>query len=270
MKGEPEMYDYTSNNTGQQRFWSMRKNVCSWSIFGRWIRICFQNFSITHIIRSRLKGWNFCTRTLRCFFTMDAMMNSRISSPRKMVQCFAIMFVPLWKFLAMNLTQISGDCSLIRQKWAWMWFYSTTEINSPPFLWLMQPTWREVKKAWSYCWERLNMTNLTGSYVLISRLWHCYWECNLGTKQYCCFLCEWNSRDKKNHFVNKLCPKRTSLTSGEKNVVNPPLVLPEKIFLPPLHTKLGLMKSFVKGMYKTGRGFEYLRNKFPNLSDAKI
>ena len=28
------------------------------------------------------------------------------------------------------------------------------------------------------------------------------------------------------------------------------------------------MKNFVKGMDKTGRGFEYLRNKFPNVSDA--
>jgi len=30
------------------------------------------------------------------------------------------------------------------------------------------------------------------------------------------------------------------------------------------------MKNSVKGMDKTGRGFEYLRNKFPNVSDAKI
>jgi len=88
--------------------------------------------------------------------------------------------------------------------------------------------------------------------------------------KYCCFLCEWDSRDKKNHFVNKLWPKRTSLTPGEKNVVNPPLVLPEKIFLTLLHIKLGLMKTFVKGTDKTGRGFEYLRRKFPNVSDAKI
>ena len=87
--------------------------------------------------------------------------------------------------------------------------------------------------------------------------------------KYCCFLCEWDSRDKKNHYVNKLWPKRTSLTPWEKNVVNSPLVLPEKIFLPPLHIKLGLMKYFVKGMDKTSRGFEYLRNKFPNVSDAK-
>jgi len=30
------------------------------------------------------------------------------------------------------------------------------------------------------------------------------------------------------------------------------------------------MKNSVKGMDKTGRGFEYLRNKLPNVSDAKI
>jgi len=41
-------------------------------------------------------------------------------------------------------------------------------------------------------------------------------------------------------------------------------------FSAPLHTKLGLMKNFVKGLDKTGRGFEYVRNKFPNVSDAKI
>jgi len=30
------------------------------------------------------------------------------------------------------------------------------------------------------------------------------------------------------------------------------------------------MKNFVKGMDKTGRGFQCVRNKFPNVSDAKI
>jgi len=37
-----------------------------------------------------------------------------------------------------------------------------------------------------------------------------------------------------------------------------------------LHIKLGLKRNFVKGMNKTSRGFEYFRNKFPNVSDAKI
>ena len=29
----------------------------------------------------------------------------------------------------------------------------------------------------------------------------------LGYTKYCCFLCKWDSRDKKNHYVNKLWPK---------------------------------------------------------------
>ena len=79
-----------------------------------------------------------------------------------------------------------------------------------------------------------------------------------GYTKYCCSLCEWDSWDKKNHYINKAWPKRTSLTPGEKNVINPPLVLPKKNYLPPLHIKLGL------------HGFECLRNKFPNVSDGKI
>jgi hypothetical protein len=62
----------------------------------------------------------------------------------------------------------------------------------------------------------------------------------------------------------------TSLTPGEKNVISPPLVILEKICLPLLHIKLGLMKNFVKGMDITGCGLKYMRNKFPNVSDAKI
>jgi len=30
------------------------------------------------------------------------------------------------------------------------------------------------------------------------------------------------------------------------------------------------MKNFVRGMDKTGHGLEYVRNKFPNVSDAKM
>jgi len=37
-----------------------------------------------------------------------------------------------------------------------------------------------------------------------------------------------------------------------------------------LHIKPVLMKNVVKGTDKAGHGFEYVRNKFPNVSDAKI
>ena len=68
----------------------------------------------------------------------------------------------------------------------------------------------------------------------------------LGYTHYWRFMCEWDSQDKKNHYANKLWSKRTLLTPGEKNVLNPPLVLPEKIYLPPLHIKLVLLKNYVK------------------------
>jgi len=54
----------------------------------------------------------------------------------------------------------------------------------------------------------------------------------LGYTKCCCYLCEWDSRGKKNRCVNILWPKRSSLTPGDKNVVNPPLVLSEKLYLP--------------------------------------
>jgi len=63
----------------------------------------------------------------------------------------------------------------------------------------------------------------------------------LGYTKYSSFLCEWDSRDKKNHYVNKPWLKRTSLTPGEKKVFHPPLVLPQKIYLSPLHIKLCLI-----------------------------
>jgi hypothetical protein len=64
----------------------------------------------------------------------------------------------------------------------------------------------------------------------------------LGYTKYCCFLCEWDSRDRKNHYIQKQSPKRDSLIPGKKYVLNNSLVNPEKVFLPPLHIKLGLMK----------------------------
>ena len=47
----------------------MGKNVCFLCIFGHWIQICFQNFSITHTFRTRLKGCNFLRQDTKvCFY----------------------------------------------------------------------------------------------------------------------------------------------------------------------------------------------------------
>jgi hypothetical protein len=92
----------------------------------------------------------------------------------------------------------------------------------------------------------------------------------LGYTKYCCFLCEWDSRDKKNHYINKQWPQRVSTAIGNKNVQHSALVPSKNIILPPLHIKLGLFKNFVKAMDKdNSAGFLYLKDKFPNIP-AKI
>jgi hypothetical protein len=92
----------------------------------------------------------------------------------------------------------------------------------------------------------------------------------LGYTKYCCFLCEWDSRARESHYIRKDWPPRKTLVPGQKNVAHDPLVDPKKIFLPPLHIKLGLMKNFVKAMNKQSKAFTYLRQMFPRISDAKI
>lgn len=92
----------------------------------------------------------------------------------------------------------------------------------------------------------------------------------LGYTKYCCFICEWDSRDKKNHYLKKDWPKRKALVPGSKNVLFQPLVDPKNVLLPPLHIKLGLFKNFVKAMDKNGAGFTYLKQKFPKISETKI
>ena len=93
----------------------------------------------------------------------------------------------------------------------------------------------------------------------------------LGYTKYMCFLCLWDSRDDANHYKVKDWPARVQHTIGKHNVKHQALVDPKKIYLPPLHIKLGLIKNFVKAMDQTSDGFKYLKVKFGAVqSDAKL
>ncbi|XP_025073388.1 LOW QUALITY PROTEIN: uncharacterized protein LOC112552414, partial [Pogonomyrmex barbatus] len=85
-----------------------------------------------------------------------------------------------------------------------------------------------------------------------------------------CFLYLWDNRDRENHYVKVHWPATKSTEPGQKNIINKPLVEPSKIFLPPLHIKLGLMKQFVKALNKDGSYYAYLAKKFPAITDAKL
>lgn len=91
-----------------------------------------------------------------------------------------------------------------------------------------------------------------------------------GYTKYCCFICEWDSRDKERHFMTRNWQVRDRMEPGNKNVAHTPLVQRDKVLMPPLHIKLGLMKNFVKAMDNNSDAFLYLRGKFPELSDAKV
>jgi hypothetical protein len=65
-------------------------------------------------------------------------------------------------------------------------------------------------------------------------------------------------------------PPRETYKLGSHNVIHEPLVEKEKIILPNLHIKLGITKQFVKALDHNKPAFQYLKNKFPKISDAKI
>src|SRR5215470_1287932 len=93
----------------------------------------------------------------------------------------------------------------------------------------------------------------------------------LGCTKHMCFLCLWNSRDDQNHYRVKEWPARADHTVGQHNVQHASLVNSDKIILPALHIKLGLMKNYVKAMDFNGNGFLFLKKKFSRvLTDEKL
>jgi hypothetical protein len=89
-----------------------------------------------------------------------------------------------------------------------------------------------------------------------------------GFTEYCCFVCEWDSRARSLHYSRKDWPAGKSLEPGIMNVENQPLVEPSKILLPSI--QLGVVKNFVKAMNQEESAFIFLREKFPRLSEAKL
>jgi hypothetical protein len=79
-----------------------------------------------------------------------------------------------------------------------------------------------------------------------------------GYIKYPCFLCLWDSRAKHKHWARKDWLPREYKVVGGKNLINEPLVTRDRIILPPLHTKLGLMKQFVKTLNKYGSCVEHI------------
>lgn len=91
----------------------------------------------------------------------------------------------------------------------------------------------------------------------------------LGRTKNSCFICTWVSTAKINHY-EATWEKRSSYEIGFMNVKENSLVPPEKILLPTLHIKLGLISSYIRKLNKESDAFKYLEELFPRLSHAKI
>ena len=69
--------------------------------------------------------------------------------------------------------------------------------------------------------------------------------------KFCCCLCIWGGHSTAEHYIKRDWEPRKTCEPGKDSVQHIPLVNPMKIFLPPLHMKLGLIKCLVKAMAKT-------------------
>lgn len=85
-----------------------------------------------------------------------------------------------------------------------------------------------------------------------------------------CYMCEWDSRAKSEHWIRREWPARTDWIPGTKNILHQSLVPINKLLLPPLHIKLGLMKQFVKALDKNKDCFNYICTQFPAITTEKI
>ena len=70
--------------------------------------------------------------------------------------------------------------------------------------------------------------------------------------------------------MKKIWPQRTEMIPETLNILHEPLVERDRIILPPLHIKLGLIKQFVKALPHEGECFKYICRVFPQLTTEKL
>ena len=89
-----------------------------------------------------------------------------------------------------------------------------------------------------------------------------------GFTNYCYFLCLLDSLAVSQPYKQKDWWSRSTFVPGEYSVKENLLVDLNKVLLPPLHIKLGLMKNFVKALDKNGAAFQHLSTMFSDFNSA--
>ena len=172
-------------------FWTLNSNM-------------FQEFSITHTLRSRLKGWNLLRQDTKvCFCRVrHEEFKDLFSQEDGVVFCNYVCSVMEVLGHEYNPDQwrLFIDSSKVSLKLVLL--HNGNRFPSVPLahaanmkesyeskkLLLGKNRYEEFK--WTLCGYLKVVALLLGM--------------QLGYTIYCCFLCEWNGWDKKNHYVNKL------------------------------------------------------------------
>jgi len=87
------------------------------------------------------------------------------------------MFVLLWKFLAINWP-LFIDSSKVSLKVVLL--HNGKNFPSVPLA--HAANMKKSYESMKLLLRKIKLTNLSGSYVVVSSLWHCYLECNWGTQ----------------------------------------------------------------------------------------
>lgn len=130
-----------------------------------------------------------------------------------------------------------------------------------------------MKETYENCKTILNAINYNQYRWLVCcdlKMVHILLGLQAGFIKFCCFLCKWDSRARANHYIKRDWPLRETFVVGNSNVIYEPLVDAKKIVIPPLHEKLGIFSNWVKALDTSKAGFQYLIDKFPKKSEAKV
>jgi hypothetical protein len=91
-----------------------------------------------------------------------------------------------------------------------------------------------------------------------------------GCTKCTCFMYEWDSTARSQHWEHIHWTPRTSPEPGSKNILRKGPFDPKELLLSTLHIQLGIMKQSVKYLPNTGNCFKHLCKNIPHLSEAKL
>jgi len=92
-----------------------------------------------------------------------------------------------------------------------------------------------------------------------------------GFTKFYCFLYEWNSLATHGLSSIEGWTQHEQFQPGQTKISETSSwYIQRKLYLPPLHIKLGMMKNFVSAVGHNVKEFQYLQHKFPQVSESKI